>query len=308
MKRRNLIVNKIVWAGLGLLLAAPWSWARTNHVVERGDSLDSIGRKYGVSAAAIATENKIEKPELIQPGQELIIPAAAPAVGEPTTYEVKSGDTLGSIAIAHGTTVQAISGMNDITDPKTLRAGTVIKIPAASGSPGQPSAALTAEQRNPLPADLKRILDATPVAKSRWKHIVIHHSASAKGSLQSMDMYHRQKRKMENGLAYHFVIGNGQGMPDGKIEIGNRWKRQIKGGHLASDNLNFVSLGICLVGNFDVSSPTEAQMKSLAALTAYLMRRCNIPKSGVQTHRQINTKPTACPGKQFPMNAFLKRI
>lgn len=304
MRRHEIEVNKIVYAA-GLLLAATLvAWSQTNHIVKSGDSLDSIGREYGVSASAIATENKLQNPELIQPGQELKIPAAA---GSPQNYIVKSGDTLGSIATDHGTSVEALSELNQIDDPKSLRAGSAIKIPAGGGSTtSAPSSSV--EARFPLPTDLKRILDAMPVGKKRWKNIVIHHSASTKGSLRSMDMYHRQKRKMENGLAYHFVIGNGRGMPDGKIEIGNRWKRQIKGGHLASEDQNYVSIGICLVGNFDTSSPTAAQMKSLTALTAYLTRRCDIPKSGVKTHQQINTRPTACPGKKFPMQTLLNNL
>jgi len=123
-----------------------------------------------------------------------------------------------------------------------------------------------------------------------------------------MDMYHRQKRKMENGLAYHFVIGNGNGMRDGKIEVGNRWKRQIKGGHVASEAMNQIAIGICLVGNFEVNRPTEAQMKSLYALVGYLCKRCGISKINVKTHKQINTKPTACPGKLFPTQLLLKNI
>ena len=304
MKRYPLIVNKIVWIAGCVLLFIRTASGQTNHIVKSGESLDSIGRLYGVSAAAISAANNLENPELIQPEQSLNIPA--PAGEAPKNYEVKPGDTLGSIATEHGTSAEALAALNEISDPKSLRAGSVIKLPAAHTT--TENARPTAEQRFPLPSDLKRILDATPVGKSRWKNIVVHHSASSKGSLKSMDMYHRQKRKMENGLAYHFVIGNGRGSPDGKIEIGNRWKRQIKGGHLASDAQNYVSLGICLVGNFDVSKPTAAQMKSLTALTAYLMRRCNISKSAVKSHQQINTRPTACPGKQFPMQSLMNNL
>ena len=36
---------------------------------------------------------------------------------------------------------------------------------------------------------------------------------------------------MQNGLAYHFVIGNGTSTGNGQIEVGDRWRRQINGGH-----------------------------------------------------------------------------
>ena len=55
-----------------------------------------------------------------------------------------------------------------------------------------------------------------------WKYIIIHHGASVSGSATEFDKYHREKRGWENGLRYHFVIGNENGTPDGEIEIGNR--------------------------------------------------------------------------------------
>jgi LysM repeat protein len=304
MKGWFSIVNKI----LALALLAVTSYARTSHVVKPGETIDGISKTHGVSVAAIVSANAIENPALIKPGQELIIPDAS-APPPPRTYEVKNGDTLGSIAVAFGTTVKELSELNGITDPKTLRAGRVLNIPAAATGGGTATAAKPAtESRHPLPANIKSQLDATPVKAGRWKHIVIHHSGTARGSIQGMDMYHRKHRKMENGLAYHFVIGNGRDMGDGEIAIGNRWKRQIKGGHVTSDAQNQVALGICLVGNFEVAPPTAAQMRSLYGLTAYLMRRCGIPKKEVKTHRQINIKPTACPGKLFPTQRFIENL
>ena len=47
---------------------------------------------------------------------------------------------------------------------------------------------------------------------------------------------------MQNGLAYHFVIGNGTSTGNGQIEVGDRWRRQINGGHVHSDYLNNISL------------------------------------------------------------------
>lgn len=291
---RGALLLLLCLGGFGLVLA------QTTYTVKSGDTLDGIGKEFSVAPASIATLNDITDPRRITPGMMLKIP---PSPNAPTQYTVKAGDTLGSIAVAHQTTVAAISIQNKITDPKTLRVGHILLIP--KDSPGD---RIAAEENNPLPTAMKRLLDAMPVTKGKWTYVVVHHSAAKNGTLQGMDMYHRQKRKMENGLAYHFVIGNGKGMPDGKIEVGNRWKRQIKGGHLASEKLNQVSIGICLVGNFEVDRPTAAQMKSLYALVSYLNRRCGIPASAVRTHRQINTKPTACPGKLFPTETLLKNI
>jgi hypothetical protein len=163
-----------------------------------------------------------------------------------------------------------------------------------------------AKPLKPAPTDLDpevaRKLNAIPVRGS-WEHIVIHHSGTSVGKPKALDRFHRQ-RGMENGLAYHFLIGNGQGMKDGEIFIGDRWKRQIKGGHLVSDELNEVSIGICLIGNFDVDKPTKAQMDTLRALLQRLLTSTHLSSAAITTHCLIHPKHTDCPGKHFPFSAL----
>lgn len=48
----------------------------TTYTVQGGDTLGAIGRKFGVSVAALVAENEIENPSLIRPGQVLKIPNA----------------------------------------------------------------------------------------------------------------------------------------------------------------------------------------------------------------------------------------
>jgi N-acetyl-anhydromuramyl-L-alanine amidase AmpD len=148
-----------------------------------------------------------------------------------------------------------------------------------------------------------RQLQAIPV-HGNWKYIVIHHSGTSVGTPKALDRFHRQ-RGMENGLAYHFIIGNGHGMQDGQVFIGNRWKHQLQGGHLASEELNQVSIGICLIGNFDHEKPTPAQMATLQALLKKLRCLTGLPSSAITTHRLIHPKHTDCPGKYFPSKSAL---
>lgn len=162
-----------------------------------------------------------------------------------------------------------------------------------------------------LTDSVRRAIDRAPVKRGRWKYIVIHNSATRQGNAEIFDNYHRRVRKMTNGLAYHFVIGNGSGSGNGEIEIGDRWTRQINGGHVASDYLNNIALGICLVGDFDRDLPTQAQLDSLRELITYL--RARVGKSGgklaqVRGHREINPKPTTCPGKRFPTASFRREF
>ncbi|MEE9200715.1 MAG: peptidoglycan recognition family protein [Candidatus Brocadiales bacterium] len=149
----------------------------------------------------------------------------------------------------------------------------------------------------------------TEVAKNDWRYIVIHHSATHEGSARTFDDYHRNKRGWKNGLAYHFVIGNGTQTGDGEIEVGRRWKRQLYGAHAGDSYFNRTGIGICLVGNFEEGErPTEKQLESLERLIRYLSRKHDIPLSRVITHKEIRENHTACPGKNFPLDELRYRL
>ena len=147
-------------------------------------------------------------------------------------------------------------------------------------------------------------IQSARVKSGRWKNIVVHHSGTRVGSGKGMDRYHREERHMENGLAYHFVIGNGRGMTDGSIFVGRRWNEQLDGGHVASADLNQISIGICLVGDFQNHPPSRKQMESLEALVRALMSRTGLDYRAFTTHRLIHPKHTLCPGKHFPTEHF----
>ncbi len=147
------------------------------------------------------------------------------------------------------------------------------------------------------------------VNENKWKYIVLHHSATDEGNAYKFDRHHRKEKKWKYGLAYHFVIGNGKGSREGEIEVGNRWKRQIHGAHTANMDINRVSIGICLVGNFEKDNePTYKQLESLASLVSYLAKRYNISKSNIVRHNQVVQKSTACPGRNFPYEKLMERM
>lgn len=156
-----------------------------------------------------------------------------------------------------------------------------------------------------LTAAVRAEIDKAPVRKGRWRYTVIHNSGTRQGSAKAFEYYHLRVRKMPNGLAYHFVVGNGTSSGDGQIEIGNRWRRQINGGHVHSDYLNNIALGICLVGDFNRDVPTERQKAAVEELVGYLRKRVGKVEgkpSIVKAHREINPPrwPTDCPGDKFP--------
>jgi hypothetical protein len=157
-----------------------------------------------------------------------------------------------------------------------------------------------------LTKSIRAEIDRAPVLAHRWRYIVIHNSGTRQGNAKAFDYYHLHVRKMKNGLAYHFVIGNGTSTGDGEIEIGNRWKRQINGGHVHSDYLNNIALGICLVGDFNRDTPSKNQLDSCEELVRYLRQRVGkIDRKWaiVVPHKEINPPrwPTDCPGDRFPI-------
>lgn len=154
-----------------------------------------------------------------------------------------------------------------------------------------------------LSYSIVRAIERAHVRRSRWKYIIVHNSGTRSGNARIFDIYHRRVRKMVNGLAYHFVIGNGHSSGDGEVEVGHRWTVQLNGGHVASDYLNDISLGICLVGDYNRDIPTKKQMAVLQELITCL--RLRVGKSQghqafIYAHKEINPRPTDCPGKRFP--------
>lgn len=216
------------------------------------------------------------------------------------SHVVQRGDTLSGIARRNGVSPSALARRNQLSPAALVRTGQRLVLPDKVSSATPPSLKLD--------PTVQRVLTAAKVRKARWRHIVIHHSGSDAGTVVGMDRYHREERHMENGLAYHFVIGNGQGMADGAVAVGPRWTKQLDGGHLASETQNKVSLGICLVGNFDTDRPSAKQLDSLGTLIQALLKRCALTTAAVKTHQQINVVHTRCPGENFPTEFLLRAL
>lgn len=315
-------------------VVAPDIQAAKIYMVRKGDTLSAISRRYDITAKEIARFNGVSLNDTLSIGQKLRIP---PHARQLSTYTVQPGDSVEIIANHFDISTSKLIKHNGIRNPDRILIGQSLTIPdkieqprsapaptrpvvvtahrstASVTRPSSPTTVSRAQRTTPAPsvqdfASLWRYLNRTPVRPRRWRYIVVHHSASRSGTTEGIDRYHREGRHMENGLAYHFVIGNGRGMKHGQIDVGDRWIRQLDGGHLASDELNSRSIGICLIGNFDHAPPSAKQLESLNQLTRYLMRRSRLPKSAVRTHRGINTKPTVCPGRYFPEQQFLAKL
>jgi membrane-bound lytic murein transglycosylase D len=114
--------------------------------VRRGDFLGKIARRYRTSVRSIMRLNRIRNPRHLRVGQKLKIkpgksfyrktksrkartPAKVSKQPDGTLrYQVRNGDSLGSIAAKYKTTVKRLVALNKIADAKLIRPGMVLKI------------------------------------------------------------------------------------------------------------------------------------------------------------------------------------
>jgi len=100
------------------------------HVVQPGDTLYSLARRYGTTVEAIRAANGLTG-DAISVGQRLIIPGGSsptPEGDQYTIYVVRAGDTLYSISRRYDVTVQAIMAANGLTSTH-IRVGQQLRIP-----------------------------------------------------------------------------------------------------------------------------------------------------------------------------------
>ncbi|HEX9666977.1 MAG TPA: LysM peptidoglycan-binding domain-containing protein [Thermodesulfobacteriota bacterium] len=109
------------------------SKATVKYKVNRGDTIGTIARRYGVSVSSVKSANNISGSKIMV-GQTLTIPGgsgrsySSSAGSTPVKYKVKSGDTLGTIAVGHGVSVASIKSANGLKG-STIRVGQALNIP-----------------------------------------------------------------------------------------------------------------------------------------------------------------------------------
>lgn len=117
------------------------------YVVQLGDNIFSIALQFGVTPEAIASWNELADPNQLEVGQVLVIPLAgeeptpeATATAEDTPapetiHLVLVGETLTSISVRYGVSVEAIAQRNGLAPPYTIFAGQELVIPSGDGAP-----------------------------------------------------------------------------------------------------------------------------------------------------------------------------
>lgn len=156
----SLVNGDQVFVGQSLIIPVPGSVAAIPpqaattippggvHVVQAGETLFSISRRYGISVSSLTTVNHLVNPSAIYAGQRLVLPGGAAASGSPgytpatssTTHTVSAGETLFSIAQRYGTSGWVLAQANNIGNPSLLYSGQVLTIPSADALTQPPTA------------------------------------------------------------------------------------------------------------------------------------------------------------------------
>lgn len=136
--------------------------------VRTGDTLASVAKRNGTSAATLIKLNKVKNPALIRPGQKLRLPdkapvatakktsSPAPADSVPAphsgTHIVKSGETFFSIARHYGLSPEALQSANPQIKPESLRAGQTLHLGAKPETVSSKPTSHTAPTESPKTA------------------------------------------------------------------------------------------------------------------------------------------------------------
>jgi len=131
LQRLNDLSDTTIYVGQKLKVPGPASAEEVQgveYVVQPGDTLFSIAKRFGVDMQELASANNITDPSTIYVGQRLVIPGAAETPAR-ELYKVQPGDTLSSIAQRFGVSLQDLMTANGITDPDAIYVGQVLRIP-----------------------------------------------------------------------------------------------------------------------------------------------------------------------------------
>lgn len=102
------------------------------YIVQKGDSLWSIAKRFNVGVSEIKNANNLTS-NLISVGQSLVIPGVAPPSQTNVTYVVQKGDSLWSIANANNTTIDELVNLNDLVT-NNIYVGQILQIPNTGDS------------------------------------------------------------------------------------------------------------------------------------------------------------------------------
>ncbi len=122
-----LTKEKIETETPGGMIAVPTRTEAITYVVQSGDTISGIARRFNISTNTILWENNLSVTSLLQPGDKLVI---LPTSG--VSHNVTAGQTLGQIASLYGVSTENIMTANGLANPNQLRIGLKLVIPGGN--------------------------------------------------------------------------------------------------------------------------------------------------------------------------------
>lgn len=174
-------------------ISRPPEPAYTTYVVQSGDYLAKISKKFNVTISSIKRLNpSIKENNVVRIGQKLKLPGkvdvgvqTAPArtvppiktgkktftpyAGATKEYVVKNGDTLGSIAYGSGINIRQLKNLNGLTTD-VIKVGQKLKVPAekvakaAKPAASKKAVAAVAAEKKPAAVAAAPVVEAAPAA------------------------------------------------------------------------------------------------------------------------------------------------
>ena len=250
----------------------------TIYVVQNGDYLAKISKKYNVTISSIKRLNPSIKKDVIWVGQKIKLPGkidvgvqTAPAVAKAETpaakkstskkgfapytgatkeYVVKNGDTLGAIAYGNGLNIRQLKELNGLSSD-SLKIGQKLKIPASKAA----APAVAKAEVKPVAKVVEQEVAAPVVEKNEAKPVeapaapVATESKDAAAALEQLEEKKAEKSAAAPTMTY--LVQEGDDMTGVSI----RW------GVSAADirELNNMAEGDQLVPGQVIKLPADAQ-------------------------------------------------
>ena len=135
--------------------------------VRQGDTLWGMAVANQITVADLIAINELSDPSALAVGQRLVIPGTGATV-EPVQrrYNVRAGDSLWSIAIAHRITVAELIAANRLNNPNRLSVGQTLNLPEGVAPPIASTAA-------PIVGAAPPVIQGPPPETENWPGYVL---------------------------------------------------------------------------------------------------------------------------------------
>lgn len=228
MRVRNSILYLLLFLAVCIAAEEPV------HVIQRGDTIYSIARSYGVRVEDVLSLNGMTDRDVlrIQVGQRIKIPgnvqplASSVTAAVITEHRVAKGETFYGIARRYGITLEALRNVNQISESYILKEGDVLRIPTAVAAGTPKTSPAVPQGVTPAAGAVPRLTETRRMdASIRWP-VKAREVSYMTGKLNGVVVVGEKSESIRN-LIQGTVVSAGPYRGFGKVAI-----IQVAGGYL----------------------------------------------------------------------------